>query len=339
MPNRSPGLLAKLAKTTGVLALTAIGGWIVYSRIGVDHQAPLPDALDAPRKQFTSTRGGRMNYYFNRPEEYAATDGGANEGRPLVLIHSINAAPSAIEMKPLFAHYRTQRPVFALDLPGFGLSARNDRRYTPELYADAIMDFLISEVGLPADVIAYSLSSEFAARVALARPDLFHSLVLISPTGLGERTEGPSAATAERIHAVLTFPLWKRPLYDLLTTRRSIRYFLGIHFVGETPEALIEYAYATTHQPGAPHAPFYFLSTQLFTWDIRTAVYAKLDVPTLILFDRDPDISFDMLPQLVNDNPRVQAERITPTLGLPHWEKPAETAAALDAFWASVGAE
>ena len=39
--------------------------------------------------------------------------------RPLLLLHSINASASAYEVKPLFEHYRQQRPVYAPDLPGF----------------------------------------------------------------------------------------------------------------------------------------------------------------------------------------------------------------------------
>ena len=29
-----------------------------------------------------------------------------SEGRPLLFVHSVNAAPSAIELKPLFQHFR-----------------------------------------------------------------------------------------------------------------------------------------------------------------------------------------------------------------------------------------
>ena len=67
---------------------------------------------------------------------------GPDSPRPLLLLHSINAAPSAMEMKPLFEHLAPQRPVFAPDLPGFGLSQRGDLPYSSDFYAQAIADVI-----------------------------------------------------------------------------------------------------------------------------------------------------------------------------------------------------
>jgi pimeloyl-ACP methyl ester carboxylesterase len=39
-----------------------------------------------------------------------------------MLLHSINAAPSAYEVKPLFEQMRHTHRVFAPDLPGYGFS-------------------------------------------------------------------------------------------------------------------------------------------------------------------------------------------------------------------------
>jgi pimeloyl-ACP methyl ester carboxylesterase len=252
----------------------------------------------------------------------------------LVLVHSINAAPSAFEMKPLFEHYRRQRPVYAPDLPGFGFSERSDRRYTPELYVSALLDFLERVVREPADVVAFSLSAEFAARAIPQAPARFTSLTLISPTGFSRRNP-PGPKIGERLHRVFSLPGFGDGLYKLLTCKRSIRYFLGISFEGEAPADMIDYAYATSHQPGAKYAPFYFLSGLLFTQDTCDRLYTRLELPVLVLYDRDPNVSFDRLPELLAAHPNWQATRIQPTLGLPHWEAPQKTTAAMDRFWAA----
>lgn len=287
----------------------------------------LADALTAPRFDFVSEQSGRIAYYVD-------ADG---KGRPLVLVHSINAAPSSFEMRPLFEHYRGQRPVYSLDLPGFGHSERGSRPYTPEFYANALADFLRRVVKQPADVLALSLSAEFAARATIAIPELVASLVVISPTGFSQRPL-PSARTARIAHKVLTIPVVSQGLYDLVASRRSIRYFLGRSFVGEVPAEVIDHAHATSHQPGARHAPLAFLSTQLFTPNAIERLYGKLtDLPVLAIADRDPYITFEHLDEFVAGHPNWQRLRLAPNLGLPHWERLPETVVALDGFWATPG--
>lgn len=317
-----PGFADKLIKgtrTAGAVAATAVAGGIAYSLFGVDRNVPLPPAVAAPRKSFLSPRAGQLSYYVDE----------SGSGVPLLLVHSINAAPSAHEMRPLFELYRGKRPVYALDLPGFGASDRKKRTYTPQLFVDAILDTIRMEIRAQVDVIALSLGCEFAAAAALAAPDWVRSLVLISPTGLGKTIQVPE----DLIYGTFSFPVWSQPVFDLLTSHSSIRLFTGQSFVGDPPGDFLDYAYATAHQPGARYAPLYFLSGQLFRQDVRTAVYEQLPCPTLVLYDRDPNVSFERLDDVLVANPRWQAVRVAPSLGLPHWELPRETAVALDAFF------
>jgi pimeloyl-ACP methyl ester carboxylesterase len=285
-------------------------------------QRGLPEALEAPRRELRVPGVGLVSYYH----------GGAESGRPLLLVHSINAAPSAFEMRPLFEHYGSSRPVVAPDLPGFGFSERPDRRYTPGLYAQALSGLLRDVIREPADVVALSLGAEFAAAAALTDPDLIRSLVLISPTGFSTRTL-PGGDKGERIRRVLSLPGLSQGLFAALTSKPSIRYFLRQSFVGPVPGAMIDYAYATTHQPGARHAPLYFLSGQLFTQEAHVRLYPAVTQPVLVLHDRDPNINFDLLPDFLRGQSRWRVERIAPSLGLPHWERPTETTAAMDRFW------
>lgn len=314
------------------LPIALAGGWIGYSALVVDHRHPLPDAILAEKLAFLSKAGGWLNAYVDR----------SAAGRPLVLIHSVNAAASAFEMGPLFRHYRGKRPVYALDLPGYGQSNRLQRDYTPQLFADAIVEFLASQVGEPADVVGLSLGCEFVARAALARPDLFHSLVLISPSGLGSASSGRASqqtearGIADNLHRAFSFPLWGRALFDLIATRRSIEFFLKKSFEGPVTPGFVDYGYATAHQPGAEHVPLRFIAGLLFTPDAAMTLYQPLSVPTLVLYDQDYFVGFDALPQLLQANPHCKALRIAPTRGLPHFEKLAETAAALDDFWQAV---
>jgi hypothetical protein len=69
---------------------------------------PLPLALPAQRRDLDSP-AGRLSLYCAQPEDLSAGL------PPLLLVHSVNAAGSAAEVAPLFAHYRKQRAVYALE--------------------------------------------------------------------------------------------------------------------------------------------------------------------------------------------------------------------------------
>jgi pimeloyl-ACP methyl ester carboxylesterase len=300
--------------------------------MGKIHRPPraLPEALDAPRLAHQSAEFGRIAYYKREPTA-------ASEARPLLLIHSINAAPSSFEVKPIFERCGDRRRVFSIDLPGFGHSERSDRRYSPELFAGAIAELLERVVGEPADVLALSLSGEFAARAALMVPRRFASLALISPSGFSKRPL-PSPKVGRIAYGALSVPLWGRGLFDLVASKRSIRYFLGQSFSASAPEELIEYAYATAHQPGAHHAPLYFLSMQLFTAQAQEQLYDKLpELPILAIADRDPYITFERLPEFAAARANWHYQSLAPHMGLPHWERPEATLAALEQFWSSSG--
>lgn len=282
---------------------------------------PLPAALTAEEGSLDIVREGRVHYYADRDAR----------GTPVLLVHSINAAASAYEMKPLFEALRGRRPVYAIDLPGFGRSDRADRPYTAEGYADVIERVivdLVAPTGGGCDVVALSLSSEFAARVAVRAPDLVRRLTLISPTGLSSKRLPPVAdALRRRLFAPLlrVGPLG-RGLFALLRTERSVRHYLAKSFVGPIDEGLARYAWRSAQADGAERAPLAFLSGALFDPDAAERLYAKLTVPTAVVHDVDPYTDFGRLAALVDGNAHVRAVRVAPSRGLPHFEQPQKVA-------------
>lgn len=313
-------------------SMAAIVGWILYSKKYIRHDMDLEPALDAALEEVDCEHCGRLSYYADR----------SGTGTPLVLIHSVNAAASAFEMKPIFQHFQGSRPVYALDLPGFGFSERSERLYSPLLYQRAIKTFLSDVVGEPADVVGLSLSCEFAALTAVHHPKTVRSLVLLSPTGFQPPKENDLPEQAQQrqakntVYTALAVGLWNRPLFDLVTSRPSIQYFLNRSFEGLVPEQFVDYAYQTSHQPGAAFAPTYFLSGKLFTPAVRETVYQVVDNPVLIIYDRDPNTNFEMLPVMLQQAENWQAIRISPTKGLPHWEQPERSFQAMENFWEAI---
>ena len=318
-------------KSAGLVAgagVTGVTAWMLYSRFVLDHKRPLAKAINARRCEDDLAGFGLLSHY---------EDTSAAGAPPLVLLHSINAAASAYEMKPLFEMYRQARPVFAPDLPGFGFSARLDLPYSPELYARAIAHWIRRNAyrGEPVDVVALSLSGEFAALAALHHPELFRSLVLISPTGFDRGGPAAGARAPERVRKTISVPLWSQPFFDALVTMPSIRRYLKKAFNGPVDNGLAQYAYETSHQPGARFAPLYFIAGKLFTPRVIESVYARLEFPVLVMCDRNDYSGFELLPGFLDARVNWRAVRIPGTGGMPHFEKPKETATELDAFWST----
>ena len=314
--------------TWSLLPLGLLGGFAGGRALRPARALPLEPALDAERESL-QIPFGMLNYY----------KAGPSEGTPLLLIHSVNAAASAYEVKPLFEHYARWRPVYALELPGFGFSERHDRIYTPRLMTDAIVAWLdqirIRHGHFPVDAMALSLSSEFLARAASEHPTSFRSLALINPTGFeSERHRGGSAGMTHgrpAMRDIVSFPLWSRALFDLLVSRPSLRLFLQKAWgSGAVDEGLLAYDYASAHQPGAEHAPFSFLAGFLFSRDAWT-LYRDLPMPVWLAHGVRGDFVDVGRKREVASLPNWTVQ-VFPTGALPQFEQLDEVAAAYDGF-------
>lgn len=289
---------------------------------------PLPPAVDGERIDFDSP-AGRLSAYV------------AGTGRSLLLVHSVNAAASAAEMRPLHEHARATRTVVALDLPGYGFSERSDRRYTPRLMTDAVLAAaaLAQQRCGPAlvDVVGLSLGCEFVARAAAEAPQRFGRIALVSPTGLrgGEvRRDAPgSTRYMPWLDRALRGPGWGGALFRALTRPGVVRYFLRRTFgAPDIDEDLWRYAVLTAQQPGAEHAPLAFLSGRLFSADIHT-VYERLVQPVWVSHGVRGDFTDYRGKTQLQGRPNWQFS-VFPTGAMPYFEQPRAFCAALDAFLA-----
>jgi len=282
----------------------------------------LPPALGGERIVF-----GGVNCYID------------GNGPPLVLVHSVNAAPSAAEMRPLFEHYSATHTVFAIDLPGFGLSDRPDRRYDPRLMTDAL-HALAEQVrnrcgAVPIDALASSLGCEFLARAAVEQPARWGRLAFVSPTGLNglKPRRGPPGSTRAMpwLHALLSGKPWSGALYRALTRPAVIRYFLQRTWGSKSiDETLWAYDVLTTRASGARFAPLHFLSGSLFSQDIHR-IYETLSQPVWMSHGVRGDFKDFRGKRLVQDRGNWRTT-VYQTGALPYFELPSAFFAGLDEF-------
>jgi pimeloyl-ACP methyl ester carboxylesterase len=98
---------------------------------------------------------------------------------PIVLIHGLSSGRT---LKPLIRALGTGRPVYAPDLPGFGMSDQPIHPLDVPGLADALRRWLLDNNLAPAIVVGVSFGCQVAVDLAAAYPAAVDRLVLVGPT-------------------------------------------------------------------------------------------------------------------------------------------------------------
>ncbi len=293
---------------------------------------PLPPSLHGKRLALTGS-GPTVYAYASL---YEAGDAQGLDGRPspaapavpLLLVHSVSAGASALEMRPLFERYGAIRPTLAIDLPGFGRSQRGPLDYTPALMAQAVLraahQLRAWKNAAAVDVLALSLSCEFVALAALKQPSWFRSVALVSPTGLesglAERYQQGRSKDKPLLRRGLA-SRWGAPVFRWLTTEAVMRSFMERAWGSSMiDEAQLASARSSARRPGARPALAAFAAGALFTVGIADR-YAQLAPPVWLAHGvRGGFANFGGLARI--GPPRHWSQDTFGTGALPHLETP-----------------
>lgn len=80
-------------------------------------------------------------------------------GNPLLLIHDLAPGSSSYEFSRISSELAKTNEVYILDLPGYGLSDKQNITYTNFLYVELVTDFIKNVIGKKTDVITSGDSS------------------------------------------------------------------------------------------------------------------------------------------------------------------------------------
>jgi len=234
---------------------------------------PLDPALDGAQRTFEW-----------RDIDVRYAEAGDPDDPDLVLLPGINAAGSNGEFRAVFDDLAAEYHVASPDLPGFGTSDRPPLRYSASLYTEFVRDFLAA-FETPA-VVASSITGAYLLDAAGGLE--LSSVALICPTARG----GPDRNLPLR--ELLRSPVVGEALFNLLTSKPSIRYFNADHGYYDTDrvsEAWIDYEWQTAHQPNARYAPASFISGFLNADVDLEAELRSVDVPVTLLWGREAEIT------------------------------------------------
>jgi pimeloyl-ACP methyl ester carboxylesterase len=189
--------------------------------------------------------------------------------------------------------------------------------------------------GVLVDVMAVSLSSEFAARAAHEVPSSYRSVALVSPTGFDRRAPFNAPPGSNRgiewLRRVVSNPRWSDGVYRQLTRPSVIRFFLKKTWgAAAIDEGLFDYDLLLTRQPGAKHAPLWFVSAFLFSADI-SRIYQSLTMPVWMVHGVRGDFVDYRHKAAYAHQPHWTFD-VMSTGAMPYFERPEEFVQLYDAF-------
>jgi pimeloyl-ACP methyl ester carboxylesterase len=193
---------------------------------------------------------GESIYYVRAGERQA--------GRPpLLLIHGFGA--STDHWRKNISGLCQDFEVWAIDLLGFGRSAKPDWQYGGDLWRDQLYDFITQVIGQPVVLAGNSLGGYSALCVASQRPDAAIGLVLLNSAGPFTNTKVPTEPTplqkfiGDVSRGILRQPWASFLLFQYLRQRSTIRKTLQQVYLDKSAvtDRLVEEIYQPSCDPGA----------------------------------------------------------------------------------------
>lgn len=156
---------------SGLLVLIAAAVFYFRPGIFVEQAQRYREWRMGLRQQWIPLGGQKIHYVVG------------GEGKPLVLVHGLGGTSEDwLPLIPGFIHsgYR----VYALDLLGYGKSARPDVDYSISLEEQILKEFLDSQSLQQPDIAGWSMGGWISLKFAADNPDRVRDLVLLDSAGL-----------------------------------------------------------------------------------------------------------------------------------------------------------
>jgi pimeloyl-ACP methyl ester carboxylesterase len=239
---------------------------------------------------------GQYWQWRSQPIYYVKAGERRGDRPPLLLIHGFGA--STDHWRKNVAGLSQEFEVWAIDLLGFGRSAKPEWQYSGDVWRDQLHDFITEVIGQPAVLAGNSLGGYAALCVGAQRPESTAGVVLINSAGpftdiQGTTKPDPIRAVMGNIVRTLFQQDWASfLLFQYVRQRSLIRKTLEKVYLDQSAvtEQLIEEIYRPSCDPGAP---------KVFASVFRTPQGEKVDVllhqlqaPLLMLWgEADPWIN------------------------------------------------
>lgn len=225
---------------------------------------------------------------------YYVQAGEARSDRPpLLLVHGFGA--STDHWRKNIAGLQSEFQVWAIDLLGFGRSAKPALEYSGNLWRDQLHDFITQVIGRPAVLAGNSLGGYASLCLAAQRPESVAGLVLLNCAGpftepASQVQPNPIQQTfGQVVRSLLLQPLPSLLLFQYVRRKSVIRRTLEKVYLDKSAitDELVDDIYRPSCDPGAPQVfASVFKSPQ---GDRNDVLLGQMKCPLLMLWgEADP---------------------------------------------------
>jgi pimeloyl-ACP methyl ester carboxylesterase len=225
------------------------------------------------------------------------------------LLHGFGA--SLNQWRSNLAELAQQRPVYCLDLLGFGDSQKAATTFNTDLWSEQVYDFWQQWIDRPMVLVGHSLGALVALNTAIAHPEAVDRLVMLTlPAAREELLSGWIEAVSRWMEQAFSTPLLIRPLFYFVRQPWVLRG--ALRSVYQVPErvdaALVAQFVAPTRDRGAARTLCYLVRSRTepqFTPETQ-ALIPQITMPTLLLWgQRDRVIPIAWGRRVAPLNPQV----------------------------------
>mgnify|MGYP005840093223 CR=1 FL=1 len=231
---------------------------------------------------------------------------------PMILLHGFGG--SIGHWRQNIAELGKHHSVYALDLLGFGASAKPVAPYGIGLWVEQVYEFWRTFVRVPVVLVGNSIGSVVCLAAAAAHPEMVRGVAMISlPDTSSSEDSIPKAIRpfVQRLKAIFTSPLLLQPLFHLVRQPWIVRHWAGLAYACKEAitDELLEILTAPARDLGSAKAFCAILKAMLspsFSPCIKS-ILTNLKIPSLLLWgQQDRMIPSTLARRFLTYNPTLQ---------------------------------
>lgn len=258
-------------------------------------------------------------------------------GKPLLLLHDLDAESSGVEWKKVAAILAEKHTVYTVDLLGCGRSEKPNITYTNFLYVQMLTDFIKHIIGEKADVVATGESAAIAVMACGNDENVIGKICMVNPLSLTELAKCPNKRT-KTLKFLIEIPIIGTLLYNIIHSREAIDEKFVYKYLYD--EDAIDYQMTKIYHESAhnenAHSKYLFASIK--GGYTKTNIYHCIRKATnsiCIISGQYDENSIEIAKQYQKHVPAIECMCIKDTRHLPQIEQPEGFAEQLDILFSA----